>query len=164
MININKTKIMTISVYDAARRLCERSGWSLTNLELQKLIYIAHMFHLGEYGSPLITQSFEAWDYGPVQPDLYHHIKVYGSSPVKSMFSLGDNIQSDGTEAKILNKVCDQLSNKSAGWLVAVTHWENGAWSKYYGSRLNGKTINNDDILKEYRSRLEYAEHRKRTS
>jgi len=39
---------MTVSASAAAKRMCERSGWTLSNLELQKLLYIAHMFHLGE--------------------------------------------------------------------------------------------------------------------
>lgn len=155
---------MTISVFDAAKRLCEKSGWSLTNLELQKLIYIAHMFHLGEHEKPLIKENFEAWDYGPVQPDLYHHIKVYGSSPVKSMFHLGNRIQDNMSEAAILDKVCKQLSNKSASWLVAVTHWKDGAWSKHYSSRSFGKIIHNEDVLQEYRDRDKNAATRKQAS
>lgn len=152
---------MTISVFDAAKRLCEKSGWSLTNLELQKLIYLAHMFHLGHHKEPLIKEHFEAWDYGPVQPALYHHIKVYGSSKVKSMFHLGNQIDDDGTEAKILDKVCAQLSSKPARWLVAVTHWQEGAWAKHYNSKSLGKIIPNDDVMKEYIDRENNAANRK---
>jgi len=155
---------MTISVFDAAKRLCKKSGWSLTNLELQKLIYIAHMFHIGEHGVPLIRESFEAWDYGPVQPDLYHHIKVYGASPVKSMFSLGNEVHEEGTEATILDKVYNQLSDKSASWLVAVTHWPDGAWAKHYKSKSFGNIIHNEDVLQEYKDRENNASQRKRAS
>lgn len=155
---------MTISVFDAAKRLCEKSGWSLTNLELQKLIYLAHMFHLGEHGEPLIKERFEAWDYGPVQPDLYHHIKVYGSSKVKSMFHRGNNIDDDRTEATILDKVCKQLSSKSASWLVAVTHWQDGAWAKHYNSKSFSEIIPNVDILQEYINREKNAAVRKQAS
>ena len=77
---------MSISVSAAAKRLCERSGWSLTNLKLQKLLYISHMFHLGKTGEPLVNGHFEAWDYGPVSPFLYHKVKVFGSSPVENIF------------------------------------------------------------------------------
>lgn len=155
---------MTISVFDAAKRLCEKSGWSLTNLELQKLIYLAHMFHLGQHGEPLIKEHFEAWDYGPVQPDLYHHIKVYGSSKVKSMFHLGNGIEDGGTEATILDKVCTQLSSKPARWLVAVTHWQDGAWAKHYSSKSFGKIIHNEDVLQEYIDREKNAASRKQAS
>lgn len=151
---------MTISVFDAAKRLCEKSEWYLTNLELQKLIYIAHMFHLGEHGVPLIKEHFEAWDYGPVQPDLYHHVKVFGSSPVKSMFHRGKSIPDEGTEAIILDKVIDQLANKSASWLVAVTHWPQGAWAKHYRSDTYSPIIHNIDIKQEYQDRENNAARR----
>lgn len=155
---------MTISVFDAAKRLCEKSGWSLTNLELQKLIYLAHMFHLGQHGEPLIKEHFEAWDYGPVQPDLYHHIKVYGSSKVKSMFHLGNDVENNSTEGKILDKVYDQLSSKPTRWLVAVTHWKDGAWAKHYGSGSFGKIIYNEDVSQEYTDRENNAASRKQAS
>ncbi|MBS0498362.1 MAG: DUF4065 domain-containing protein [Proteobacteria bacterium] len=151
---------MTISVFDAAKRLCEKSGWSLTNLELQKLIYLAHMFHWGHYEKPLITEHFEAWDYGPVQPDLYHHIKLYGSSKVKSLFHRGEEIDGESSEGIILDKVSKQLSHKPARWLVAVTHWDKGAWAKHYGTGSLGKVIPNEDILLEYKDRYNNAANR----
>jgi len=155
---------MTISVFDAAKRLCEKSGWSLTNLELQKLIYLAHMFHLGQYNEPLVKEHFEAWDYGPVQPDLYHHIKVYGSSKVKSMFRLGKDIEDDTSEAKILDKVCEQLSSKPARWLVAVTHWQDGAWAKHYHSTSFSEIIPDEDVHQEYINREKNAAARQQPS
>jgi uncharacterized phage-associated protein len=51
---------MAVSVASAAKRLCEKTGWTLSNLELQKILYIAHMFHLGETGQPLVPGHFEA--------------------------------------------------------------------------------------------------------
>ena len=58
---------MAASILAVAKRLCERSGWSLTNLALQKLCYIAHMIHLSMHdGKPMVSGHFEAWDFGPV--------------------------------------------------------------------------------------------------
>ena len=56
---------MAISVLEAAKHIGARSHWSLSNLKMQKLLYIAHMFHLGIYNKPLVCEFFEAWDYGP---------------------------------------------------------------------------------------------------
>ncbi|RWO77206.1 type II toxin-antitoxin system antitoxin SocA domain-containing protein [Mesorhizobium sp.] len=67
---------MTLHVLSAAKHLAKQSGWSLSNLELQKILYLAHMFYLGRTGEPLVSGHFEAWDYGPVHPDLYHRVKV----------------------------------------------------------------------------------------
>lgn len=148
---------MTISIFDAAKRLCEKSGWTLAHLDIQKLIYLANMFHIGQHGYPLIKEKFEAWDYAPVQSELYHHLKLYGSFKVKSMFRRGNIIDDHITEAIILDKVYVQLSNKSPSWLVAITYRQNGAWAKHYISKSCDKIISNEDILQEYNYILQNA-------
>jgi uncharacterized phage-associated protein len=140
---------MSISPLAAAKRMCERSGWALSNLELQKLLYIAHMFHLGQTGRPLIQGHFEAWDYGPVQPAVYHHVKVFGSSPIKNIFhgvaDLGPSPERDMLDAAIA-----QLGTWTPGRLVAVTHWEKGAWAANYIPGARSVSISDKDILNEY--------------
>ncbi len=138
---------MTISVFDAAKRLCQESNWAISNLELQKLLYIAHMLHLGEHGEPLIHEYFEAWNYGPVQPSLYHHAKVFGSSPVKNIFHSAEDIP-PSTESTLLDQVVAQFSHRTAAWLVAVTHWQKGAWANNYKSGAKGIIIPNADNSK----------------
>src|SRR5690606_7691743 len=83
-----KETVMTISVFSAARYLCEKSGWTLSNLQLQKLVYLAHMVHLGSVDREkgLIRERFEAWDYGPVSPALYSEARAFGSGSVKNIF------------------------------------------------------------------------------
>lgn len=143
---------MPVSALAAAKRMGERSGWSLSNLELQKLLYIAHMFYLGTKGVPLISGHFEAWDYGPVQPVLYHYVKVFGSAPVENVFHSVPDLGS-GDELSMLDDAVDQLGQASPGKLVAITHWENGAWAKSYKPGGRGITILNSAILQEYQDR-----------
>ena len=143
---------MAVPVPAAAKRMCERSGWSLSNLELQKLLYIAHMFHLGETGEPLIIGRFEAWDYGPVQPTLYHMAKVFGSSPVKNIFHTAPPIEGR-PEADTVDSAVDQLGNEPPGRLVAITHWDKGAWARFYVPGERGIVIPNDAIRQEYEDR-----------
>jgi uncharacterized phage-associated protein len=143
---------MTVSAFEAAKRLGERSGWSLSNLEMQKLLYLAHMFHLGQYGKPLVSGHFEAWDYGPVHPDLYHRIKIFGSSPVENVFHSVNKPQ-EGTEAQLLDDVFKHFANQRPGRLVAITHWDKGAWARHYDPGTRNVIIPNEDILDEYRER-----------
>ncbi len=153
---------MSLSVYSAAQRLAEKSGWSLSNLEIQKLLYLAHMFHMGEHEEPLVNEHFEAWDYGPVQPDLYHKLKIYGSSPVKHIFTRTKPFD-EGSETEIIDKTVDQLSHRAAGWLVAATHWDKGAWAKYYEPGTKGIIIPNSEIQQEYRDRVDALRRRQAT-
>lgn len=51
-------------------------------MKLQKLIYFAHGWHLAVTGEPLIDETVEAWQYGPVIPTVYHTFKRYGRYPI----------------------------------------------------------------------------------
>ncbi len=151
---------MTLSVFDAAQYLCKKSNWNLSNLQLQKILYICHMFHLGKEGTPLIREEFEAWDYGPVQPNLYHELKVYGSAPVKSLFHSATDLPEGSSAKTILDSVFQQIPNHSPAWLVAVTHWDKGAWSKYYKPGIKGIRIPNSEIALEFQARVTANEQR----
>lgn len=144
---------MAVSALSAGKRLGEHSGWTLSNLAMQKLLYIAHMFHLGKYNArPLVSGQFEAWDYGPVHPILYHAVKQFGADPVQNIFRSVPSI-GEGTETSLLNSAVDQLSD-STSRLVAITHWEDGAWASLYIPGKRGTPISNEAILKEYRDRM----------
>ena len=145
---------MAVSSLVAAKRLCKTSGWSITNLELQKLLYIAHMFHLGETGDLLVTGHFEAWDYGPVMPNVYQKAKVFGRSPVGKIFNLVADIDDESPEASTLDSAVRHLGNAAPGRLVAITHWDGGAWAKHYSPGDRNRVIPNEDILQEYKDRV----------
>jgi uncharacterized phage-associated protein len=49
----------------------------LTNLHLQKVIFFSHGNFIIRTGLDLILNRFEAWDHGPVVPELYHALKKY---------------------------------------------------------------------------------------
>ncbi len=78
---------MAAQLDSVAKYIAEEANWGLSNLELQKLMYLAQMIHMGRYdGRPLFDGSFQAWDFGPVEPSLYHRAKVFGARPVKDIF------------------------------------------------------------------------------
>jgi len=139
-----------VSIFSAAKRLASYSGWSLSNLKIQKLIYLAHMFYMGRNdGDPLVSGRFEAWDYGPVNPDLYHLLKIYGANPVGNIFRGYPDVPDDA-QGKILDEVYDAIGDRTAGKLVAATHRSGGAWEKHYSPGKRGISIPNDDIFQEY--------------
>ena len=136
----------------AARHMCERSEWALTNLELQKMLYLAQMMYLGTKGERLINGSFEAWDYGPVLPSVYSEVKAFGRGPIRFLPSIfGRSVEP--SRAEMLDDAYDQLSKKTAGQLVNITHWSKGAWARNYRPGVRGIVIPDDDIIREYRDR-----------
>ena len=144
---------MTISSIDAGKTLCELSGWSISNLRLQKILYIAHMHHLGWHEKPLIKDGFEAWNYGPVAPNLYHHAKGYGSRNVGNVFGRYDGAKEASSEHDLLKQILDATKAMTGGQLVAITHWKKGAWQKVYRPGMRHTPIPDDLIKQEYHDR-----------
>ena len=141
-----------VSIFSAAKRLCEKSGWSLTHLEVQKMAYLAQMFFMGQRdGTPLISGTFEAWDFGPVHPALYHELKVYGAEIIgPEAFQAYSTVPDAHEGASFLDAAVDELPREK---LVGITHWREGAWRKNYKPMVRGIRIPNSDILEEYRKR-----------
>lgn len=145
---------MAYPVLSAAHTVCQLRDWTVSNLELQKILYIAHMFHLGTTdGQPLILEPFEAWEYGPVVPALYRRARAFGSEPVRNVFHWDAAIRDGTTEYKMLKEASEATKTMKAGRLVSVTHWPDGAWAKCYRSGERGIIIPNHLILEEFRAR-----------
>ena len=70
----------TIANYFISKALAD--GIKLTLLQLIKLVYLAHGWHLGLTGRPLISETVQAWKYGPVIKSLYDRFKRYDSQPL----------------------------------------------------------------------------------
>lgn len=143
---------MTISTFEAAKALGHFAGWRLSNLQMQKILYLAHMFYMGRNGGePLINEEFQAWDYGPVLPTLYHKISFLGRNPVHDVF-YGVRLMQEGKEAQILHEAAQNLSKARPGALVNYTHKPLGAWDRNYVQGARNRIIPNDQILEEYRT------------
>ena len=145
---------MSISVFSAAEYICKRSNWSLSNLKLQKLLYFAQMVALGVYGKEIISEDFQAWALGPVNSDLYHEAKIYGSDPVKTLPAvIGPNPL--GLSMRLLDQVLRSMGDKSVGELIRISHWPEGAWAKNYVKGDKSIVIPKEDMAEEYRKRKE---------
>lgn len=145
---------MAMSATKALRRLCELKQWTLSNLEAQKLLYFAHMIALGKSDGarPLVEGRFQAWDLGPVLPGAYHEAKMFGAKPIKRFIFTGS-----GPVPKwdpVFEETLENFGDLTSSQLVAESHWEGGAWIKYFRPGGRGIDIPNSAILDEYRARL----------
>lgn len=144
---------MPVASSSAARYICARGNWQVTNLALQKLLYMAQMVHLGRTGRRLVEAEFQAWDYGPVEPHLYRQVRIFGNRPIQDVFFGATPLTQNTSEASILEEACEHLISKSPGELVAMTHWQNGAWARHYVPGSRSIPIPDTDIIAEYRAR-----------
>lgn len=143
---------MAVRVEDAAAYLCEKSNWKLSNLSLQKMLYMADMNYVGKYGERMLDEDFQAWDYGPVLPSLYHDCKAFGAKAIPPIFWGARDI-SGTAEARMLDTAWENLKSATPGRLVETTHSELGAWVCRYVPGAKQIKITTQDMIDEYKRR-----------
>ena len=140
----------------------------LTQMQLLKLTYIAHGWNLAVNGEPLVPERVEAWNYGPVIPDLYNHIRFNGNDPITREIADSDSsvyffygekpahpkflkaILSP-QEKEVIDKVWNRYGKYSGFQLSQLTHKQGTPWFEtYFGPQIKNKIIPNDLIRKHY--------------
>ena len=99
------------------------AGELITHLKLQKLCYYAQGFHLAIFDVPLFMEEIEAWEHGPVIPDLWFQYKGYGSTGIPAPSEI-DLSAFDGEVEELLDEVYDVYGQFSAWKLRNLTHDE----------------------------------------
>ena len=111
---------------------------NITNLSLNKLVYFAQVESLRSLGRPLFSDSVEAWDYGPVEPSVYHAFKHNGRSVIHEPSAAGDCVQDASSEAvTIVDEVAEKYGSLTAFDLVEISHRRGGAWRNKYARGRN---------------------------
>ena len=138
-----------MSVLRAARTLGRASGWTLSNLAMQKTLYIAQMIHLAGNGLPLFAEPFEAWDFGPAVHTLHRAAKRFGRSPVQDVFNAPE-LEASSTEAIAIKEAWEMARLMSPGQLINYTHRPGGAWEQVYQEEALRVVIPNELIRREW--------------
>ena len=141
----------------------------LTQLQIQKLTYIAHGWTLALYDQPLTNELPQAWDMGPVYSNLRQRLAHVGANSVhnkireydhypSTVFSNrngGKEISADfsETEADIIRQVWDIYGSLSGFELSNLTHLNDSAWYRTYNEYGRNKEISNS-LTKEHYKKL----------
>ncbi len=56
----------------------------ISPMKIQKLLYLAHGYHLCWEDQPLIDEVFQAWKFGPVLSSIYFECRGFGHSGITS--------------------------------------------------------------------------------
>ncbi len=123
---------MTVSAHAIANKFIEISqGESkpVTNMQLQKLVFIAQGYGLAILGYPLYYNNTHAWQWGPVVPKLYKPLQKYGRDFVTDKIKAEDEFCNDGEELEIVQAVWKAYGHMSGGQLSTLTHKPNTPWS-----------------------------------
>lgn len=116
---------------------------TITNLVLNKLVYFAQVEALRRTGEPLFEDGIEAWDYGPVEREVYSVYQKYGRGRI--LAPEGVPAEDDRTAA-IVDVTAEKYGPLTAFDLVDLSHREGSAWNNVYKQGSNAE-ISNEDIL-----------------
>ncbi len=124
---------MSVSSHAVANEfiaLAKSEGRALTNMQLQKLVFIAHGYALAILDNPLYYHDTCAWQWGPVIPKLYKSLQIYGRNFVTEPLESEDSLDPDTDEMDIVKAVMKGYGHLSGSQLSAMTHKPNTPWSK----------------------------------
>jgi uncharacterized phage-associated protein len=138
------------AAYEAAKYIIK--SLPVDNLKLQKLLYYSQAVHLVLYNkTPLFPEEIEAWDYGPVVPEVYRKYKTHGfdTIPISDEPSL-----LLPKEMKSVDMVIASLGEMSGPELINQTHRET-PWRDAYRPGKPSRTISLDSMYEYFKENLD---------
>ncbi len=139
---------MVYEASDIAKYFLSRSiadNIPVTNLKLQKLIYMAHGFYLAVTDQPLLSNPVECWPYGPVINDTYHEYKNFGNQTITiPQADFYKSFNFDKETLSVLDFTWENCKNLDAIQLSNWTHIDGSPWKRTMDENKN--EIPNDYI------------------
>ncbi|MEI8396670.1 MAG: type II toxin-antitoxin system antitoxin SocA domain-containing protein [Rhodospirillaceae bacterium] len=110
------------------------NGDGVTNIDIQKIIYLAQGWHLALRGEPLFAEPIRAWIYGPAVEEVYHRLEQYGDLPIPASEAAPNAARAlpEGVR-NLLDQVWTKYSRMNSHQLVELTH-QPGPWCTARGS------------------------------
>src|SRR3546814_4301206 len=96
-------------------------------LDMQRLLYIAQVEHIGQFAAPIFPDIFNATSLGPIIPRLMPLLK--------RKKAIADPIHETILSQPMmmtLNRIAGEYGHLTSAQFVAVTHDDIGAWANYY--------------------------------
>lgn len=123
---------------------CIKDDAPITNLQLQRILYFIQTDFL-KRGSQAFSDYIEAWEFGPVVPNVYFHFCGFGAMPV---FISRGTVLNLSTDKNIIDNIVDTKRSLTSWEAAKETHKTTGAWSKVYDNGKGSQHIIPVDLIK----------------
>ena len=121
-----------------------------TNLQLNKLAYIAYGMFIAHRGKKLFDARIESWKYGPMIPELYSATKHWGkyyktySHEEPKVFN---NFEQE-YDKNYLDELIEYFDTYTGIQLSTLCHQPGSAWDKI-NSVFSGETMIPDELIRQ---------------
>jgi len=147
----NTQGVNMCDVFKVAKKICESQNWKVTNLRLQKILYIAQVLSLGmRQGNRLFNAEIQAWKYGPVVPEVYRRFKFFGSEYIPKIAFSEDSTSCSDDECAFIDAVANMTKSLKDWELVGLTHRPGSAWYKVFSEGKRDAVISETDMCEEF--------------
>jgi Uncharacterized phage-associated protein len=124
---ISMYKAIDLSKYIVSK--CVRDNIPISNLQLQKILYYIQKEFLRDKGQVSFSDDIEAWQFGPVVPNVYYFFCGFGAMPISRMY---DDISVSGIDLVKVDAIVEEKRILDPWVLVSDTHKPDGAWATIY--------------------------------
>lgn len=147
----------SLAIANEFLKRAQRESVPLSNMHVQKLVYLAHGWSLAVNGRALIEDDIEAWEFGPVIRKLYDALRQYKNGPIARLIRWDDDTpfgnpgndaaqaSLDRQEEAVLDMVWNTYKKFQAFQLSALTHEPGSPWSNAFENGRN-KVIDTNSI------------------
>lgn len=123
---------------------CIEDCHPISNLQLQKILYYIQKDYLCR-DDLAFSDDIEAWQFGPVVPNVYYHYCGYGAMPISSAH---ESYEINSKDKTIIDKIVEAKRILDPWTMVAETHKANGAWDQIYKKGAGNHKVIPTDLIK----------------
>ena len=135
-------KAMELSTYIVSK--CIKEDCPISNLQLQKILYYIQKAFL-DRGDRAFSDNIEAWQFGPVVPNVYYHYCGYGAMPI-SFSSIKYDVAKE--DKQLIDSIVESKRVLAPWDLVEETHKKGGAWDKTYKNGSGSHEVIPTELIK----------------
>lgn len=122
---------------------CTKARYPISNLQLQKILYYIQREFLRQ-GTNAFPEEIEAWQFGPVVPEVYKQYCGFGALPIRMKYSVELKLN----DANIINFIIEKKRKLKPWDLVSDTHSSGKAWDLIFRDGLGDHQIIPKELIK----------------
>lgn len=122
---------------------CTKDRYPISNLQLQKILYYIQREFL-QQGAMAFQEDIEAWQFGPVVPEVYKQYCGFGALPIRMKYEIA--IQPN--DKNIIDSIVEKKRILNPWDMVSDTHSSGKAWDLIYRNGLGNHQIIPQELIK----------------
>lgn len=122
---------------------CTIEQHPISNLQLQKILYYIQKSFL-QNNMVAFDDEIEAWQFGPVVPEVYYQYCGFGSMPIRMNYT----VILSGKDISLMDPIIEQKRFLNPWDMVQDTHKEGKAWAQVYKNGLGNHHIIPKELIR----------------